>query len=560
MEKKFKDYYIEGLKNSFKTLYKRKRNLFKFYVCLFIYILSIPLFIFKPVINLGIFRLANQINEDNDIDLTSLTKPCDNPKNFFTALFAGVVKILIIIGIIMFWIAIAGVLAGIGLIIMKFTESNDYSIVLLFASPALLVILIYLIMIPIMYVEIGYIVNNNNDINASNAINISFNAYKNEGKKERFLIIFINCLILVSYLVIFGIIAALPIIIDGYSSINLGITLLIIVLVFIPFSMLSPLFVLGTISSITLLNDDVVKDTLTDVVSVTNVKFHLPNKNIDDLTVEEKLAYIFDKSDDLKPNIKDLRILDSLDIVDNDGNYISSDSKKDEKTIENDLTKKVEINSNISEEKGDIKIEENIDSIDQNNDEIEKEKTAADVEDIEDINETINEELTNNLENNNELNYFTDEEPSSTVNLNNINDSINEEPILEEISEPKEVILDEITENNEIIDNNETIIEENEDPILENETDLNESINNNEENLLEDEKLEVEEIPSNDFNTDEVIDNINESNEEAVLENVEDIINPKEEIKEEEFDMDLFNEESKENDESLEELLKKGDE
>ena len=267
MEKSFKNYYLEGLKNSYKTIYKKKRNLFKFYICFFIYILSIPLFILKPVINLGIFRLGNQINDDNDIDITSLTKACDNPKNYFTTLFAGLIKILIIIGIILFWVVIAGVSAGIGLIIMKFTGKNDYSIVLLFATPALLVLLIYLIMIPIVYVEIGYIVNSNNDINASNALNISFNAYKKEGKKARFLIMFVNCFILVSYLAIFGVVAALPIIINGYSSINLGITLLIVVLVLIPYSMLAPLFVLGTISSLTLLNDDVVKyfDLLSDI-------------------------------------------------------------------------------------------------------------------------------------------------------------------------------------------------------------------------------------------------------------------------------------------------------
>ena len=81
MEKKFKEYFSTGLKNSYKTLYKRRTNIFKYYVCLFIYILSMPLFLLKPVVNMGVFRLGSQINDDNDIELSSLIKSSDNPKN-----------------------------------------------------------------------------------------------------------------------------------------------------------------------------------------------------------------------------------------------------------------------------------------------------------------------------------------------------------------------------------------------------------------------------------------------------------------------------------------------
>ena len=181
-KKKFKNYYLEGIKNSYKSLYKRKTNIFKYYICIFIYILSIPLFILKPVVNMGIFRLGEQINDDNDIDLTTITKSCDNPKNYFTALFAGIIKVLIIIGIILVLACIAGVLALIGYIFMIFTGSEEYLFMILFASPALLAIVIYLLFVPLIYAEIGYIVNANNNINASNVINISFNAYKKEGK------------------------------------------------------------------------------------------------------------------------------------------------------------------------------------------------------------------------------------------------------------------------------------------------------------------------------------------------------------------------------------------
>ena len=569
MEKSFKNYYIEGLKNSYKTLYKRKRNLFKFYICFFIYILSIPLFILKPVINLGIFRLGNQINDDNDIDLTSLTKSCDNPKNYFTTLFAGLIKILIILGIIIFWLAIAGVSAGIGLIIMKFTGKNDYSIVLLFATPALLVLLIYLIMIPIMYVEIGYIVNSNNDINASNALNISFNAYKKEGKKERFLIIFINCLILVGYLAIFGVISALPIIINGYDQISLGITLLIVVLAFIPYSMLAPLFTLGTISSITLLNDDVVKDTLTDVVSITNVKFHLPNKDIDDLTTEEKLAYIFDKADGLKPNIKDLRVLDSLDVVDGDDNNVTVDNdseeipiseeketiKEDSKVLENNFmeetVKQEESDTEVSWtdeqviEKDEVIEDTNQDVIEDLNNEniIEEEQDDIVSNPIMEENEQLKEVIAEDsleVEDNNELvdeqeNNLTDDDSIEIEDIDENNDSVDEEEKSEEavledstedVSVDSPVALEDTTEETPVVE---------EEPI--------EPEGNNEDNSI-DEQIEEK--------TDEIIENIDNSESVSEVEQKEN---------NEDLDLDLFNEEeSKEDEINLDDFLKEGDE
>ena len=583
MEKSFKNYYIEGLKNSYKTLYRRKRNLFKFYICFFIYILSIPLFILKPVINLGIFRLGNQINDDNDIDLTSLTKSCDNPKNYFTTLFAGLIKILIILGIIIFWLVIAGVLAGIGLIILRFSGKNDYSIVLLFATPAQLVLLIYLIMIPIMYVEIGYIVNSNNDINASNALNISFNAYKKEGKKERFLIILVNCLILVGYLAIFGVIAALPIIINGYDQINLGITLLIVVLAFIPYSMLAPLFALGTISSITLLNDDVVKDTLTDVVSVTNVKFHLPKKDLEELTTEEKLTYIFDKADDLKPTIKDLRILDSLDIVDGDGNVTNNDAIEEKpvaiekEPIKEDITEESKVlENNFIEETvkqedtevswSDEPVEEKDEVIENTNkeviEEIENENKVEDEKQDDIVSDPIMEEpdqleeekieVVSEIENNNEL---VDEEDFNLTDDESIDikDIDGKEESIDEVEKAEEMVLEETAE--EVSEDSPVALEETpkETPVFE-EIKVEEPIEpeeNKEENSI-DEPIEVIE--------EKEIEPV-EENEEIVEENNSNI---EEEPKngKEDFDLDLFdeNELKEEEDIDLEEFLKKGDE
>ena len=292
--------------------------------------------------------------------------------------------IFIIIGIILALLLVGGILGLIGYAISIFTGENMILLMLLFASPALLAILIYIILIPLIYAEIGHIVNSNNDINASNALNISFMAYKKQGKKNRFLIMFINCLIKVIYLGIFGVIAALPIILNGYTNETLGLTVLLAILVLIPYLIFAPLFTLSTISSMTLLNDDVVNDTLTSILNATNVKFTLPKKDIEDLTTEEKLTYIFDNAADLKPNIKDLRIIDSLDIVDGDGNIITSkeikEAKKNEK--QNNIEKEVPI---IKKEKEDIQIDVNKKQVDQQIESV-KEEIVERIDEVEENN------------------------------------------------------------------------------------------------------------------------------------------------------------------------------
>ena len=614
-KKKFKNYYLEGIKNSYKSLYKRKTNIFKYYICIFIYILSIPLFILKPVVNMGIFRLGEQINDDNDIDLTTITKSCDNPKNYFTALFAGIIKVLIIIGIILVLACIAGVLALIGYIFMIFTGSEEYLFMILFASPALLAIVIYLLFVPLIYAEIGYIVNANNNINASNVINISFNAYKKEGKRIRFGIIVLNTLIKIVYLAIANIGSALPIIIKGSTNNAIGLTIICGIVALIPFIIFAPMFSLATISSITLLNDDVVRDTLTEAIGVTNVKFTIPKKNIEDLTPEEKLVYLFDNADDLKPNMKNLRILDTLETVDVDGNVENNNIEQSIK--DENINESINI---ISNNQVDEVIEDSIDSIEEvdSKQESPKEQNFEAIKEasdefftdsiIEDVNsEKITDEVVEKLESeptSDESNEFeaikevsgdasddiveenkTDDE---TVLINDVVEENNETNDIPQTDEDN-VINDDLTNQEEVNELPEENVEENTDSIntsVEDNTIKDDIVDQEEINELVEESIEEKTDDSVNTSVDEpIIENedipsIEDSSdkeespndEEKALESdnleqeeieneIDDILNHDEELPEEEFDMDLFKEEPKNEEDSkeIEDFLKKGD-
>lgn len=583
MGKKFKEYYLMGLKNSFKTLYKRKSNIFKYYVCLFIYILAMPLFLLKPVIYMATFRLGSQVNENNDIELASLVKSSDNPKNYFTALFASLIKIFIIIGIILALLLVGGILGLIGYAISIFTGENMILLMLLFASPALLAILIYIILIPLIYAEIGYIVNSNNDINASNALNISFMAYKKQGKKNRFLIIFINCLIKVLYLGIFGVIAALPIILNGYTNETLGLTVLLAILVLIPYLIFAPLFTLSTISSMTLLNDDVVNDTLTSILNATNVKFTLPKKDIEDLTTEEKLTYIFDNAADLKPNIKDLRIIDSLDIVDGDGNIITSkeikEAKKNEKqkNIEKEVPiikkEKEDIQIDVNEKQVDQQIDndkeeivERIDEVEENNSkDFEAIKEASDENITDSIVEDVNsEKVSMDVEDKHEDDNYNEESKDFEA-IKDVNGQPIEENIEEEIKniEPDETSI-EVADNSETIETEKVEETINNDEVKEENEITDETVEENVEDPIEENIEEKSKEQSNEIVIEEngTTDEAKEETEETII-NEEEINETQNEESEDNFSFEnLFDEEKPNEDEEalsqMEEFLKKG--
>ena len=587
MEKKFKDYYISGLKNSYNALYRRKTNLFKYYICLFIYILSIPLFILKPVINMAIFKLGEQINENNDIDLTSVVKSSDNPKNYFTVFFAGLIKILIILGIILVLAAIGGLLALIGYAIISFTGKMDYLFILLFASPALLAIVIYLFFIPLIYVETGYIVNSNNDINASNVLNISFNAYKKEGKRMRFGIILVNSLIKLFYLAIVGIGAALLIKMKENNDNIIWFTILIVIVALIPYLIYAPIFTLGTISSLTALNDDVVKDTLTSVVAATNVKFSIPKKDIEDLTVEEKLSYMFDNIDNLKPSIKDLRILDSLCLVGEDENV--SDIKETKEVIvpkEEPIKEQepiiedtpIEIEKETVE---DTPITEETTDVEEINDVIEENIEESKDEILEPAEESMQQVET--TEDNSIENDETVEEVKEDINEDIEETDVSQEEIKEEITEDKvEDALNEVIEE----DNKEESIEPieevkkeekgvtvviDEEHYPESKDVFTDEVETSKEDVTE--EIEVENIESVEEQepVEQEIEQTEETSEKEPSEEINsDTAEEKEEIKEEtieneeSFDLDdLFKEDDSEQEEDIEaqidDFLKKGD-
>jgi len=543
MERKFRNYYKIGLKNSYNTLYKRKINIFKYYVCLFIYIISIPLFILKPVVNMGIFKLGSQVNEDNDIEVTNLVKSSDNPKNYFTCLFASIMKILIILGVVLGLAFIGGILALIGLAIMKLGSSNNYIAPILFASPAILAILCFIIYVPIRLAEMGYIVNSNNDINASNALNISFISFKKQGKMNKFLIILVNCSIKVLYLAIFGTIAALPIIVKNNNT-NLAITLLLSVLFIIPFIIFAPLFTLSTISSLTMLNDDVVSDTLTDIVKATNVKFNYISKD-GDLTEDEKLEYLFDNAKDYKPTMSDLRLLDSLAVVNEDGKTIDSENKEPKKKKEKAVKeKKIKENKEVKKaEETPIDVS-NIEKVETTELEY-KEDPSKDI-DVDDIESTPTTELTAKEEKallkqkakeekkaKKAKKQEEKETPSTGVveeekPTDEVVEKVEETPVKEEIVEEKQEEPTEApsTENNDV----EEVLEETTEELIDEPEEVKEDVIEESIEPLEEEKVD-ESIEETKEESTEPIEEIKE--EPEIVEPIEEPTIENEETKEE---------------------------
>ncbi len=103
--KKFKDYFKKASKLSKETL-KNKKNLRSFFASLILNILTIPLFIFKPIVSVANVNILKQIDRKETIDLNKSTEHINNSNTYKKMLYAWCSKALIFLGNI---IAIGGI-------------------------------------------------------------------------------------------------------------------------------------------------------------------------------------------------------------------------------------------------------------------------------------------------------------------------------------------------------------------------------------------------------------------------------------------------------------------
>lgn len=231
MNKGFKTYYKEGMKNASLTL-KRKGNLLRYYLFLMTSIFSIICPFLLPVINMAYFKLARQVKYDHQIEVCQLIKPGDNYKNYWTIFVVSLMKFLLFIAMIVMIAILIALSFLLGYAISLFVEESSGIIPIATAVPAAVLLVVFLCVYPFATVPEGFLVENTDGENSSKVLFDSLHALNKTGKRTLFATYLVQGLITIGILAVAIIVPIIPsFFIDGSIGVAIMILLALVSLV-----------------------------------------------------------------------------------------------------------------------------------------------------------------------------------------------------------------------------------------------------------------------------------------------------------------------------------------
>lgn len=443
MNRGFKKYYNEGYNNAKEAL-KKKGNLCRYYLYVFVSLLSY-LFIFaKPVIDMAGVRLLKMIRADKEIAVSKAISSSDNAKSYWTSMLAYVIKGLMILAIILVIAILGFALAGFGYAIYSASAFSDelYYLPIIFMIPAVVILAIFIIALPILTVPISYIADTNPNMGASKVLFLSVDSLKKTGKGTLFLSYLIEGLIkLIFILIPFGFYAYLynnllsePAEVMG---IMIGVAILVTIVDAIVYVLFITKFIVGLKLSRILLFEDLVLDNFNGAKRLTGIEFKEEKSEY-----KSKLERLFDHTDG---SHKDASLLSQLREI--NATRVNKDTSNIELTLEEMAVINAIPESDLSDMKAlkeelELQIEaassvENEEIVDESFEEV-IEPEADEI--IEENIEPVEEEITEAFE--------ALEIPQDEIIEGAIEESFDPEAneIIEEEIEPEAIINDEVVE------------------------------------------------------------------------------------------------------------------
>lgn len=296
MHRGFNYYYREGLQKSGKTLYRNK--------CFFRYLLYFLaeffgriFIIFNPHFNLAAMRQGYVIRRQNILSFSSSFREIKNLGTYvLTLCFEG----LIILAGIAASAVLAVVLGSIGYGVSVVASYENYELfILLFAAPAALVCVLYVLVSFIIFSPTAYIIANNEKVGAGEAIGACYRTMLTNGKMTVFLSYFISCVLKSVYLGAAGagsyyiVTMLVPSQYSVITAVGLAIAFLAIYLTFAPVLTLANRVVKEH------LFEDIVLDTVTAERVSEKVNVSVCNgKKLEAEAVPQSLASLFDYTED----------------------------------------------------------------------------------------------------------------------------------------------------------------------------------------------------------------------------------------------------------------------
>ena len=287
MDRGFRVYMKEGLKQAKKTFKGRKSSKFKYLFMLVASLLSKILILPMPLFVHSNIRLAKQAAEKSVYDISHSFEDADNPKCYWTTMVGMVFKLVIILSSIILVGAIAFALFYVGTLFANITGIAMLRV--LFPVPAVIALVAIIIGFTMYFAPLNYYLNKDGEMGVAKALGASTRTMKEQGKKTLFLINLFFYFILALYVGVTGFIFLLLARNESESiKIIANLALIIFVVIFVLFI---PKYGLAKdIATLALMNDIMINPDEAD--DLTLVKEKMLKQG---LSKDEFLVSLFDK-------------------------------------------------------------------------------------------------------------------------------------------------------------------------------------------------------------------------------------------------------------------------
>ncbi len=200
MYRGFNHYYREGLKTSYKTVY-RNRCLFRYILYFLAEFFGRVLVVFNPHFNIANIRQGYVIRKSQKLSFASAFSNVGQRVPIWTYILTLCFEGLILIAGIVAIALITAVLGAIGFAVSRLASYEDYRLfVALFSAPAIPLTLIYIITALLIFSPTAYIIANNDGVSAGETIGACFKTMLNNGKTTVFLTYFVSGILKSAYL------------------------------------------------------------------------------------------------------------------------------------------------------------------------------------------------------------------------------------------------------------------------------------------------------------------------------------------------------------------------
>ena len=287
MDRGFRVYMKEGLKQAKKTFAGRKSSKFKYLFMLVASLLSKLLLLPMPLFVHSNIRLAKQAAENNVYDISHSFEDANSPKCYWSTIVAMMFKLVIILSAFILVGAVGFALFYVGTLFANITGIQALRI--LFPVPAALALVVIIIGLNIYFKPLNYYLNKDGEIGIAKALGASTRTMKEQGKKTLFFIDFFFYVILLLYVGIAGFIF-LYLARNESESIKIiaNLALIIFVVIFVLF--IPKLGLAKDIATLALMNDIMINPD--DADDLTLVKEKMIKQG---LSKDEFLVSLFDK-------------------------------------------------------------------------------------------------------------------------------------------------------------------------------------------------------------------------------------------------------------------------